>query len=99
MTQGNIRRIAVAVALTAAITFAAPAQAATGRTISAIPGVGWIESALQWMAGVWLGGVTEAPAASSKSEKSVGMDPSVATVAPPPPSTSGDKGYGIDPNG
>jgi hypothetical protein len=97
MTQGNIRRIAVAMTLTAAL--AAPGQAATGRTISAIPGAGWIEAALQWMAGVWPGRVMEAPAASSGSEKSVGTDPSVATVAPPPPSTSGDKGYGIDPNG
>jgi hypothetical protein len=88
MTQRSIGRIAGAAALTAILALAAPAQAA-GWRITEPAGAGWLEAALQWMAGVWPGG---APA-----ERAV-TEPSPPTVtAPPPPKT--DSGFGIDPDG
>jgi hypothetical protein len=96
MTHRSIGRIAAAVALTAILALAAPAQAA-GWT-PGIPTSGWLEAALQWMAGVWPGG-REGTASGSKAEKTIGTDSSSATVTTPPPTTNADKGFGIDPNG
>jgi hypothetical protein len=92
MTQNSIRRGVTVLALTAVVTLAAPAYAA-GRTTSTVPVSGWLESAFQWITGMW----TAPVAASSK----LAVDPnsSTITVTPPPPSASGDKGMGIDPNG
>jgi hypothetical protein len=94
MTQRSIRRIAVALALTALVALAAPAQAA-GWTTSAIPGSGWLEAALQWISGVWTGGTT----AIGTAEKKTGTDSSPATATVPPPATNTDAGHGLDPNG
>jgi hypothetical protein len=93
MTQRSMRRIAVAVALTAATVLAAPAQAA-GRTTSAISNLGWLEAALQWMAGVW----SEGTAAVSTPGTNVAPVPSPPTVTAPPPAKT-DSGFGIDPEG
>ena len=96
MTHRSIGRIAAAVALMAILALAAPAQAA-GWT-PGIPTSGWLEAALQWIAGALPGGGKGATA-SSKAEKTIGTDSSGAIAPPPPPSTTTDKGYGIDPNG
>ena len=96
MTHRSIGRIAAAVALTAILALAAPAQAA-GWT-PGIPTSGWLEAALQWMAGVWPGR-GEGTTADSKSEKKIGTDSSSATVTAPPPVVTADSGHGIDPNG
>jgi hypothetical protein len=89
MTQRHIGRITAAVALLAVLAFAAPAGAASW---SSGPTSGWLDAAVQWIAGVWIGAEPTAPA-----EKRVGADSANATVTPPPPAA--DSGHGIDPNG
>jgi hypothetical protein len=93
MTQNGIRRGVTALALTATVALAAPAYAA-GRTTSTVPGSGWLESAFQWITGMWA-----APGTTSSKLETVDTNSSTITVTPPPSSTSGDKGMGIDPNG
>ena len=95
MTHRSMGRIAAAVALMAILALAGPAQAA-GWT-PGIPTSGWLEAALQWIAGALPGGGKGATA-SSKAEKTVGTDSSGA-IAPPPPVVNADSGHGIDPNG
>jgi hypothetical protein len=98
MTQRSMRRIAVAVALTAATVLAAPAQAA-GKTTSAISDLGWLEAALQWMAGQWMAGTWSARAeAVSTPGIKAATDPSTPTATALPPATT-DAGHGIDPDG
>jgi hypothetical protein len=93
MTQKGIRRGVTTLALTAVVAFAAPAYAA-GRTTSTVPGSSWLESAFQWIVGMWT-----APAVAGSKLEAVDTDSSTIAVPPPPSSTSGDKGMGIDPNG
>jgi hypothetical protein len=93
MTQRSMRRIAVAVVLTTATVLAAPAQAA-GRTTLGVSASGWLEAALQWMAGVWSAG---AAAVSTPGIKAA-TDPSTPTTMAPPPAKT-DSGIGIDPDG
>jgi hypothetical protein len=78
-------------ALTAVVAFAAPAYAA-GRTTSTVPVSSWLESAFQWIVGMWT-----APAAVGSKLETVDTDSSTIAVPPPPAKT--DSGFGIDPNG
>jgi hypothetical protein len=93
MTQNSIRRGVTVLALTAVVTLAAPAYAA-GRTTSTVPVSGWLESAFQWITGMWT-----APVAASSKLATVDTNSSTITVTPPPPPAKTDSGFGIDPNG
>jgi hypothetical protein len=93
-----MRRIAVAVALTAATVLAAPAQAAS-RTPTVVPGSDWLEAAIRWMAGPWMEGIRSAGAAAvSTPEIKMVPVPSPPTVTASPPAKT-DSGIGIDPDG
>ncbi len=97
MTHRSIGRIAAAVALTAILALATPAQAA-GWT-PGIPTSGWLEAALQWIAGA-LPSEGKGATAGPKAEKKAGTDVSSAIAPPPPqPAVNTDSGHGIDPNG
>jgi hypothetical protein len=91
MTRRRIRRVAAAVALAMALTFAAPAHAAGWRTWKG--GAGWLEAVVQWVARLWTG-----EGVGGVSKAGHGIDPNVdpSSVTPPP---SPDAGFGIDPNG
>jgi hypothetical protein len=93
MTQKGIRRGVTALALTAVFALAAPAYAA-GKTTLTVPGSGWLESAFQWIAGMWT-----APGATASKLETVDTNSSTITVTPPPPPAKTDSGFGIDPNG
>lgn len=90
MKQRNIRRVAAAAALVAALAVTAPAQAATGRTAKAGPD--WIKTAVHWVASLmpanWL----------NWTKSGEGVRPLVVNSAPTPPD-GGDRGHGIDPDG
>ncbi len=79
MTQVCIRRVAAAVALATALTFAAPVQAAGWQTRRSGPG--WFQAAIHWMARLWTGKETSNPSDTnatippSGGERGHGIDP------------------------
>jgi hypothetical protein len=104
MIQSMLRRSVPALTL-AAILFITCAGTAQARTLTPA------EQAWSWLREVWTegvgviwggGGVLRKHHHASGAEKSLGANakqsptPSSST---PPPSTSGDGGYGVDPNG
>ena len=91
MTLRRSRRAAAAVALTAALTLAAPAHAAGRHAWTAGPG--WIEAAVQWIAGLW---TSNAPERGLKTGSVPGAN---GAVAPPEVETNLERGSGIDPDG
>ena len=92
MTQTCIRRVAAAVALATALTFAAPAQAAGWQTWRTEPG--WFQAAIHWMVRLWTGKDTVDPNGGDRGSR---IDPNGITTPTPPP--GGDRGSGIDPDG
>ncbi|HEV8580625.1 MAG TPA: hypothetical protein VGX68_16280 [Thermoanaerobaculia bacterium] len=93
-----IRRTAAALALAATLALAAPAHAAGWRDLAGSPG--WIGSALEWIAQLWVGS-SEAAGFSpvfGNEKEGMGVDPSggsgVTSSPQPPPasSTGGDEG-------
>ena len=92
MTMKGLRSAAAALALAGALGLAAPAHAAPWEEPAAIPG--WIDSAFEWIARLWLG--NEATEQKPALEKlGGGVDPN-GRLSPAPGSDPGD---GVNPNG
>ena len=98
MTSQRIRRAAAALVLAATLALAAPAHAAGWKDLGAHPR--WIETALEWIAHLWVGG-GEATGLTPGMEKcGAGSDPDGnchGAVAPPP--STGSSAGGTDPEG
>lgn len=86
MLQRRLRFTAAAVALSAVVAMATPAHAA-GRLVR-MPGIGWLENAMQRIARLWVDGGQE-----QRTKIGAAIDPNGGTPPPPPP------GAAMDPNG
>jgi len=93
MVPQRTRRAAAALALAATLALAAPVQAAVREH----PAVGsrWIESVLEWIARLWVGGgeATESKPAVEKCGGSMNPD-GCPGGTPPPPTSSSSGGSG-----
>lgn len=101
MTQRRSRRAAAAVALAAVLALATPAHAAGRHAWTA--GSGWIEQAVQWIAGLWTGNATETRNTDSRTGAKTGLGTQPGNppnaMAPPTVDPTSERGSGIDPNG
>ena len=104
MTQTLIRRIAIAGALAATLTLAAPAHAA-GLNHGGAPGIDMLQAAWQWAVSLWTAPIAPQHLSGSakprlKSDRGAAVDPNGAPSATAATcQVNCDRSSAIDPNG